>query len=165
MPFYPFVEGSPTKIDYRKKGYPYSNLSTGEPRVDPMWLVLQSFAFLKSGDPGAAGGPWLHPTGQPGLHQHHVNVSSRWPAQHRGTARYGKRACMGQLEIGSLTMLEMLTLAGARGACPRRLWICAGQRCQVALERNPHYSKGRCKTPQDAVSTRDQGSRAFGSHN
>ena len=32
-PFYPFSgEGSPTKIDYRKKGYPYSNLSTGGPR-------------------------------------------------------------------------------------------------------------------------------------
>ena len=32
VPFYPFFgEGSPTKIDYRKKGtgYPYSNLSTG----------------------------------------------------------------------------------------------------------------------------------------
>ena len=24
-------EGSPTKIDYRKKGYPYSDLSTGGP--------------------------------------------------------------------------------------------------------------------------------------
>ena len=33
VPFYPFLgEGSPTKIDYRKKGYPYSNLSTGGPR-------------------------------------------------------------------------------------------------------------------------------------
>ena len=32
--FYPFLgEGSPTKIDYRKKGCPYSNLSTGGPRV------------------------------------------------------------------------------------------------------------------------------------
>ena len=34
VPFYPFVllgEGSPTKIDYSKKGYPYSNLSTGGP--------------------------------------------------------------------------------------------------------------------------------------
>ena len=30
VPFYPFLEeGSPTKIDYRNKGYPYSNLSTG----------------------------------------------------------------------------------------------------------------------------------------
>ena len=29
---YPFVgEGSPTKIDYRKNGHPYSNLSTGGP--------------------------------------------------------------------------------------------------------------------------------------
>ena len=30
---HPFLgwEGSPTKIDYRKKRYPYSNLSTGGP--------------------------------------------------------------------------------------------------------------------------------------
>ena len=26
-------EGSPTKVDYRKKEYPYSNLSTGGPRL------------------------------------------------------------------------------------------------------------------------------------
>ena len=33
VPFYPvFGEGSPTKIDYRKKGCSYSNLSTGGPR-------------------------------------------------------------------------------------------------------------------------------------
>ena len=32
VPFYPFWgEGSPTKIDYRKKWDPYSNLSTGGP--------------------------------------------------------------------------------------------------------------------------------------
>ena len=29
-----FGEGSPTKIDYRKKGYPYFNLSTGGPSTD-----------------------------------------------------------------------------------------------------------------------------------
>ena len=34
-PFYPFLgEGSPTTIDYRKEGYPYSRLSTGGPTVD-----------------------------------------------------------------------------------------------------------------------------------
>ena len=34
VPFYPFWgEGSPTKIDCRKKGYPYSKLSTGGPRL------------------------------------------------------------------------------------------------------------------------------------
>ena len=33
VPLYPFLgEGSPTKIDYRKKRHPYSNLSTGGPR-------------------------------------------------------------------------------------------------------------------------------------
>ena len=32
VPFYPCLgEGSPTKIDYGKKEYPYSNLSTGGP--------------------------------------------------------------------------------------------------------------------------------------
>ena len=32
LPFYLFFgEGSTTKIDYRQKGYPYSNLSTGGP--------------------------------------------------------------------------------------------------------------------------------------
>ena len=31
VPFYPFLgEGSPTEMDYRKKGYPYSNLSNLE---------------------------------------------------------------------------------------------------------------------------------------
>ena len=36
MPFYPFLgEGSPTRIDYRKKGRPYSNLSTGGPSPRP----------------------------------------------------------------------------------------------------------------------------------
>ena len=40
MPFYSFLgEGSPTKIDSRKKGHPYSNLSTGGPSLD----VLPSF--------------------------------------------------------------------------------------------------------------------------
>ena len=34
VPFYPFLgEGSPTKIDYRKKGYPYVNLSTKGPSL------------------------------------------------------------------------------------------------------------------------------------
>ena len=34
MPFHPFFgEGSPTRIDCRKKGYPYCNLSTGGPRL------------------------------------------------------------------------------------------------------------------------------------
>ena len=33
VPFYPVLgEGSPTKIDYRNKGTPYSNLFTGGPR-------------------------------------------------------------------------------------------------------------------------------------
>ena len=31
-PFTLWGEGSPTKTDYRKKGYPYSNLSTKKPR-------------------------------------------------------------------------------------------------------------------------------------
>ena len=30
-------EGAPTKIDYRKKGYPYSNISTGGPRWGHNW--------------------------------------------------------------------------------------------------------------------------------
>ena len=34
VPFYPFLgEGSPTEIDYRKKRYPYSILSTGGPSL------------------------------------------------------------------------------------------------------------------------------------
>ena len=37
VPVYPFLgEGSPTKIDHRKRGYPYSNLSTGGPSATPL---------------------------------------------------------------------------------------------------------------------------------
>ena len=34
MPFLTLFWGSPAQIDYRTKGYPYSNLSTGGPRSD-----------------------------------------------------------------------------------------------------------------------------------
>ena len=41
---YPFLgEGSPTEIDYRKKGYPYSNLSTGGPSG---WFLCPETARL-----------------------------------------------------------------------------------------------------------------------
>ena len=41
MPFYPCLgEGSPTKIDYRKTVYPYSNLSTGGPREECLSCML-----------------------------------------------------------------------------------------------------------------------------
>ena len=41
-------EGSPTKIDYRKSWYPYSNLSTGGPRKQKGFRVkVQGFAEMK----------------------------------------------------------------------------------------------------------------------
>ena len=40
VPFSPLFWGSPTKIDYRKKGYPYSNLFLVEDLV-----VLRPYAF------------------------------------------------------------------------------------------------------------------------
>ena len=48
MPFLtPFVgEGSPTKIDYRKKGYPFSSLSTGRPRSYFSFRVGFNFNFF-----------------------------------------------------------------------------------------------------------------------
>ena len=44
VPFYPFWgEGSPTKIDHTKKGYPYSSLSTGGPRY--IYIYMYIFAL------------------------------------------------------------------------------------------------------------------------
>ena len=49
VPFYPFLEeGSPTKTDYRKDGYPYSILSTGGPRWHPLWKLLLHVCGKKS---------------------------------------------------------------------------------------------------------------------
>ena len=50
-PVVPFLnpfwgEGSPTKIDYRKKGYPFSSLSTGGPREGTAQVgLLLSFSL------------------------------------------------------------------------------------------------------------------------
>ena len=38
-------EGSPTKIDYRKKGYPYSDPSTEEPRIFSFFNVFVNQGF------------------------------------------------------------------------------------------------------------------------
>ena len=51
----PFGEGSPTRIDYRKKGYPYSNLSTGGPRRAEVGLP-RGLAELLGPVPGRGGG-------------------------------------------------------------------------------------------------------------
>ena len=58
VPFYPFLgKGSPTKIDYRKKGYPYSTLSTGGPSygfvswicgLEAFWLTQVGFSELEN---------------------------------------------------------------------------------------------------------------------
>ena len=71
VPFYPFWgEGSPTKIDYRKKGYLYSNLSTGGPSFTKRsdWvlldLVLAHVASFLGGPP-----VWLTIKGKPAGNQ------------------------------------------------------------------------------------------------
>ena len=59
-----FGEGSPTKIDYRK-GYPYSNLSTGGPSCGCMpsylgqWLLL--WCFVGGTHPSLHARIWLLP--------------------------------------------------------------------------------------------------------
>ena len=43
-----FLGGSPTKIDYRTKGYPYSNLSTGGPSKPLLFLRRATSQFSLS---------------------------------------------------------------------------------------------------------------------
>ena len=61
MPFYISFfflgGGSPTKIDYRKKGYPYSNLSTGGPKKCPGTIGVLFGCFGREIEgPGLPGG-------------------------------------------------------------------------------------------------------------